>query len=86
MGDMMDMMGCNGGWAAWMVLLLLVVAASLVTVGVMGVKAAGRRRLPLAAAPATGDDEALLILRQRYARGEIDEEEFLRRQSALTPY
>jgi len=86
MGQMSTMMGGGtGAWAAWMSLVLLLVAAAVMTLSVLAVRAAGQRRTALASRP-TADDDALRILRQRYARSEIDEEEFFQRQSALAPY
>ncbi len=90
MGDMMGQMstmmgGGTGAWAAWMALALLLVAAALMTLSVLAVRAvraAGQRRTALANRP-TAEDDALRTLRQRYARSEIDEEEFFQRQSAL---
>lgn len=90
MGDMMrqmeTMMGGSGGWAAWMALVLVVLAAAVITVGVLAAKGAGQRRSALDSKASTPEDEALRILRQRYARSEIDEDDFLCRQSALAPY
>ena len=90
MGDMMGQMstmmgGGTGAWAAWMSLVLLLVAAAVMTLSVLAVRAAGQRRTALASRP-TAEDDALRTLRQRYARSEIDEEEFFQRQSALAPY
>lgn len=85
MGQMGTMMGRTGAWAAWMSLVLLLVAAAVLTLSVLAVKAAGQRRTALASRP-TAEDDALRTLRQRYARSEIDEEEFFQRQSALAPY
>ncbi len=86
MGQMSTMMGGGtGAWAAWMALVLLLVAAALMTLSVLAVRAAGQSRTALASRP-TVEDDALRTLRQRYARSEIDEEEFFQRQSALAPY
>ena len=85
MGQMGTMMGRTGAGAAWMSLVLLLVAAAVLTLSVLAVRAAGQRRTALASRP-TAEDDALRTLRQRYARSEIDEEEFFQRQSALAPY
>lgn len=90
MDDMMGQMGTmmGGGtdaWTAWMSLVLLLLAAAVMAISVLAVRAAGQRRTALASRP-TVEDDALRTLRQRYARSEIDEEEFFQRQSALAPY
>ena len=86
MGQMDAMMGGGTGVWAWMVLVLVVVTAAVVTVVMLAGKGAGRGRTALPPETPATEDEALRILRQRYARSEIDDDEFLRRQSALTPY
>jgi len=59
----------GGGWLLWPLLALTVL---------VGVPVAGYLRLA-----DSGGDDALTVLRERYARGDIDEEEFERRRSAL---
>ncbi len=86
MGQMGTMMGGGtGAWTAWMSLVLLLLAAALMAISVLAIRAAGQRRTALVSGP-TDEDEALRTLRQRFARSEIDEEEFFQRQSALAPY
>ena len=69
-------MAWGGAWgAAWLLLLLgLTVAAAVVV---------ARYLLPTPRASA-GADPALDVLRTRFASGEIDEAEYLRRRAALT--
>ena len=73
------MMGTDGGWGFgmgpgmwifWIVLIVIVVAL---------VKMAG----PGSGSPDTPDKTPMEILKARYARGEIDEEEFNRRRREL---
>ncbi len=74
--------GMMGGMALWMLLWGLVAVAILVlaTVGVVW----------LVRNPATARREGVReetpedVLRRRYAAGEIDEDDFLRRQAGLT--
>lgn len=68
-------MGWGGGLGVlWMLLLVgLTVAAAV---------ALARALLPRAGAPR--DDDALSVLRARFARGEIDEAEYRARRSVLT--
>lgn len=88
MGDMNDMMGgMMGGAYLWMALvavLVIIVAAGAVTLSVIEAKRQTTRRAALPKSDESG--EAIEILRRRYAAGQIDEDEFLRRQSMLTPY
>jgi len=86
MDEMMSQMGdmMSGGYA-WMTLVVVLLAVLVVAVGV-GMAGRGRATR-LAVAPfEEAEDEAGSLLRRRYAAGEIDEDEFLRRQSALRPY
>lgn len=69
--------GNGGGWLGglFMVLTMALLWGGLITVTVILV-----RRF---AAPHRGHDEALRILNERYARGEIDKEEFEERRQNL---
>ncbi len=74
--------GMMGGMALWMLLWGLVAVAILVlaTVGVIWLvrnTAAARRE-------GVREDTPEDMLRRRYAAGEIDEDDFLRRQAGLT--
>jgi len=74
------MMG-GAGPGAWMFLWILLSLAVVVTAGVVAARALGRRRepeppqIPPADSPAVR--EAKDALKMRYARGEIDREEYL---------
>jgi putative membrane protein len=74
---MMDGWDMNGwGWA-WMSLSMAIgvaVVALLVVLLVRGSTAADRR---------PGQDDALTVLRRRYASGEIDQDEYRRRRTEL---
>jgi putative membrane protein len=64
----------------WMGVLMLLILASIVAVVVWVLRAPGR---PGPGAPSEPHRTALDILEERYARGEIDDEEFRRRRQAL---
>lgn len=68
--------GSTGSWVV-MVLLLLVFWAGVVTVVVLALRHVGRRADPVPHL------EADRILHARFARGEIDEQEFLDRRATL---
>jgi len=80
-GDMGSMMGYGGGWGylgmlhmlLWWVLIILgiVVLVKWLTGGKGDSRGSG--------------DRALEILRERYARGEIDKDEFEKRKRDLAP-
>ncbi len=81
MSDMMNnMMG--GGWLAMLfgILLILVVIAAIVIAAVYFVSRAGDRGRE---GSRSGRDGGLDILRKRFARGEIDRDEFEERRRAL---
>lgn len=79
---MMDMDGMMGGgmwaWLAWIVLFLVIVAAILVG-SVLVARSLWRRD----GSTQTQRNEAVEILKQRYARGEIDRDEFDERRRVL---
>ena len=85
MGGGMQMDGWMGGgeWAqplimvVWALLLAVVVLAVVRVLFVPVLEGLDLER------DERGDDRALATLRERYARGEIDEEEFERRESLL---
>ncbi len=83
------------GWGGWLGIILMVVFWVLViTLIVLGIRWLIRsdRNSRLSGGPGVGPgwgggpspDDPLEILRQRYARGEIDDEEFERRRKTLT--
>jgi len=76
-----------GGWAGfgWFVPLLFLIVAVVIIVylvrGADGGRGGYRRHDD---APAPREDSAMRILRERYARGEIDREEFDQRKRDLS--
>jgi putative membrane protein len=71
----------SGGWLIWLLILilflLLIGGAVAVVVWFVAQGSRGGSRGP------ERQDQALEILRQRYARGEIDREEFLQMREEL---
>ncbi|MGH3812718.1 MAG: SHOCT domain-containing protein [Pseudonocardiaceae bacterium] len=80
MDAMMDGMG--GGMMVWMLLWGLL-GISLLVLAVVGAVALARKRSNDQAPAPRRTDEAVAELRRRLAAGEIDEDEYLRRRSAL---
>ncbi len=86
MGDMMgDMMGGGmmGGMGLWMLLWALVGLAVL-ALAVVGVISLVRRADTPRPGPTTDRETPEELLRRRYAAGEIDEDEYLRRRAGLS--
>ncbi len=81
-GMMMD--GMTAGMGLWMVLFLIAVGALLVLAVVGGVSVYRRLRPGQGRVSAVGSDAARDRLRERYAAGEIDDEEYERCLSTLT--
>ena len=80
MGGSMDGMmgGGMGSWFLWSVLFLLVLAAVAIA-SVFLIRGAWRK----GQAGGTSGDRALAILQERYARGEIDRDEFNEKREHL---
>jgi putative membrane protein len=78
-GDMGSMMGWGGGWQFFGVLQMLLWSVPIILGVVVLVKwlSSAKRDAPSLA------DRALEILRERYARGEIDKDEFDKRKRDL---
>lgn len=82
---LIDMFGwCHGqaGWGGWiaMTVSMVALAASAILAGALVWRAsrAGRQE-------EAQDQEPQTLLAERFARGEIDEREYLERRDALTP-
>jgi len=82
-------MGTHGGVGGWMgagtgLLWLLAVGLLLVVVGlVLYAALSGRSRGDRDGRPGNRAEDAMAVLRRRYAQGEIDEDEFERRRARL---
>lgn len=73
--------GGGMGWFMGPIMMLLFIAAAVAVV-VLLVRSLGGHGVSQAAPP-TRDGSALRILEERFARGEIDEDEFRKRKCAL---
>lgn len=76
--------GMMAGMGLWMLLVTVTVLAVLVAAVLAGVWLFRRWRDHAAEPRAVDPDRARELLRQRYASGEIDDEEFERRLAALS--
>lgn len=74
----------NGGGMGWFIgpIMMLLFLAAAVAVVVLVVRALGGHGVPHGA-QSTRENSALRILEERFARGEIDAEEFRQRKRAL---
>ncbi|MGB3828624.1 MAG: SHOCT domain-containing protein [Ornithinimicrobium sp.] len=75
--------GMMGGMGVWMLLWVLVGIAVL-ALAVVGIVALARRTGNLRSGQTSGEELPEDLLRRRYAAGEIEEEEYLRRRSGLS--
>src|SRR5947209_5696159 len=79
--------GHHGGWGWLAGLVWLIVVAALIALVVVLVVTIAGRRWPLAAAPPGAApphaDEAWTLLRNRYARGEVSREDYVRMAADL---
>lgn len=74
--------GMMGGVVIWFILLLLLMAAATVALIMLSVRLA-RKDTAKDANSSSAAEEALSVLRTRFARGEIDDEEYRSRLHAL---
>jgi putative membrane protein len=76
-----DMMGWGGGWGwSWFGIVHMVLWWFLI---ILGIVVLAKWLFGGGGSRAGGDDRALAILRERYARGEIDKQEFDARRRDL---
>jgi len=82
---MYDWNGSGWGWGGWlaMSLMMLIVWGSIVAVVVLLVRGTGGAYRAPTPTPGEAGDQALRILDERFARGEIDAEEYRTRRDLL---
>ncbi|PTQ81421.1 putative membrane protein [Trichococcus patagoniensis] len=78
---MMNYYGYNmmGGWGIFMMIILLVILIVIIVYVVMKLVQGGNN----AGTTSNGRDEALEILNQRYAKGELSDEEYQQKKKIL---
>lgn len=74
--------GMMGGVVIWFILLLLLMAAATVALIMLSIRL-GRKDMTKVAGSSSAAEEAQSVLRTRFARGEIDDEEYQRRLATL---
>jgi putative membrane protein len=79
------MMYTNWSWGAWLTmgLMMLAFVGVILAVVLVVVRSAPQQTVSAAPAPATGREHAEHVLDERFARGEIDVEEYTRRRNLL---
>ncbi len=77
--------GSGWGWAGWVLLCVVTVVfwAAVITAIVLAVRYAGGSRNTAGGAPAYGPPRPEDVLAERFARGEIDDDEYRRRVMLL---
>lgn len=78
---MMDWYGDSPGWGGWFMMMLMMVP--LWALLVLGAMALYRSFRDDDKQPPPGRDSAEQVLRERFARGEIDGEQYARQQAVL---
>lgn len=83
MYDWNDMGGW--GWGGWLVMALMMLAfwGLIAAVAVAVIRGGSWRQSPLGPSPGERGDAAMQILDERFARGEIDAEEYRTRRELL---
>jgi putative membrane protein len=82
------MMNGYGSWGvgAWLLMsVITLVVLALIVAGVVALNRRSHPTTPPSPAPGAGGSDALHTLDNRYARGEIDEAEYIKRRDLLKP-